>query len=215
MRSSHIIAAGMGHRRSQLTTGMIRFTQAAAFAGLTHLAPCDDHGHGTHTTGTTSATTGRATRSASRPGAKWIGCRNMDVGVGTPATYTECFQFFIAPTDLSGNNPNPALRASRHEQLLGLPGQRRLRHSSELETIVNNTQARVSSSRFPRATPAPAALRVTDPPAIYERFLLHRGDYVITNTLASFSSRGPSHLLQLQPAQAECFRSGCKRALVA
>ena len=41
------------------------------------------------------------------PGAKWIGCRNMDQGNGTPATYTECFQFFIAPTDLSGNNPNP------------------------------------------------------------------------------------------------------------
>ena len=39
------------------------------------------------------------------PGAKWIGCRNMDQGDGTPATYTECFQWFIAPTDLAGTEP--------------------------------------------------------------------------------------------------------------
>ena len=39
------------------------------------------------------------------PGAKWIGCRNMDQGNGTPATYTECFQWFIAPTDLAGRTP--------------------------------------------------------------------------------------------------------------
>ena len=39
------------------------------------------------------------------PGAKWIGCRNMDQGNGTPATYTECFQWFIAPTDLTDRTP--------------------------------------------------------------------------------------------------------------
>lgn len=33
------------------------------------------------------------------PSARWIGCRNMDQGNGTPATYSECFQWFIAPTD--------------------------------------------------------------------------------------------------------------------
>ena len=42
------------------------------------------------------------------PGAKWIGCRNMDVGNGTPATYSECFEFFIAPTDSTGANPDPS-----------------------------------------------------------------------------------------------------------
>jgi SAM-dependent methyltransferase len=33
----------------------------------------------------------------------------MDMGVGTPAT-SECFQFFIAPTDLNGANSDPARR---------------------------------------------------------------------------------------------------------
>ena len=43
------------------------------------------------------------------PGAKWIGCRNMNEGDGTPATYSECFQWFIAPTDLNNQFPNPTL----------------------------------------------------------------------------------------------------------
>ncbi len=58
-----------------------------------------------------SATTAGATRSAWRPDAKWIGCRNMDHGVGTPATYAECFQWFLAPTD--GRRHQPRSRARR------------------------------------------------------------------------------------------------------
>ena len=67
--------------------------------GINTLAPCDDHFHGTHTTGTTSGDDGAANQIGVAPGAKWIGCRNMDVGDGVPATYIECFQWFIAPTD--------------------------------------------------------------------------------------------------------------------
>jgi hypothetical protein len=78
--------------------------------GANSQVPCDDDSHGTHTTGTAVGDDGAGNQIGVAPGAKWIGCRNMDVGVGTPATYTECFQFFIAPTDLNGQNPNPALR---------------------------------------------------------------------------------------------------------
>ena len=45
------------------------------------------------------------------PGAQWIGCRNMDQGWGTPATYMECFEFFLAPYPI-GQTPaegEPAL----------------------------------------------------------------------------------------------------------
>ncbi len=70
-----------------------------------NMVPCDDHGHGTHTTGTTVGFDGGTNQIGVAPGAKWIGCRNMDQGNGTPATYTECFQFFIAPTDLNGRTP--------------------------------------------------------------------------------------------------------------
>jgi len=32
----------------------------------------------------------------------------MNDGAGTPAQYIECFEWFIAPTDLNGNNPDPS-----------------------------------------------------------------------------------------------------------
>ena len=41
------------------------------------------------------------------PGAKWIGCRNMDQGDGTPARYIECMQWFLAPTRIGGGDPDP------------------------------------------------------------------------------------------------------------
>ena len=45
------------------------------------------------------------------PGAKFIGCRNMDQGNGTPARYIECFEFFLAPYPIGGTpgQGNPLL----------------------------------------------------------------------------------------------------------
>jgi subtilisin family serine protease len=73
--------------------------------------PCDDHSHGTHTVGTSVGATadGNENQIGVAPGAKWIGCRNMESGTGRPSTYTECFQFFMAPTDLKGENPDATL----------------------------------------------------------------------------------------------------------
>ena len=62
--------------------------------------PCDDHGHGTHTMGTMVGDDGASNQIGMAPGAKWIGCRNMNAGNGTPATYAECYQWFIAPTPI-------------------------------------------------------------------------------------------------------------------
>ena len=52
--------------------------------GANSPAPCDDHGHGTHTMGTMVGDDGGANQIGMAPGAKWIGCRNMDQGNGTP-----------------------------------------------------------------------------------------------------------------------------------
>lgn len=67
--------------------------------------PCDDHGHGTHTVGTMlgDATTQGDTVIGMAPDAEWIGCRNMRLGVGTPASYTACFEFFLAPFPQGGD----------------------------------------------------------------------------------------------------------------
>ena len=153
--------------------------------------PCDDQGHGTHTTGTTIGDDGAGNQVGVAPGAKWIGCRNMDQGVGTPATYTECFQFFIAPTDLNGQNPNPALRPHVINNSWGCPVSEGCTTRAELETIVNNTQAAGIFVAVSAGNAGSGCSSVQDPPAIYEASF-SIGAIDISNTLAGFSSRGPS-----------------------
>ena len=76
--------------------------------GYNLAAPCDDNSHGTFTMGTMVGDDGAGNQIGMAPGAKWIGCRNMERGWGTPATYLECFQWFLAPTDLNDQNPDPS-----------------------------------------------------------------------------------------------------------
>jgi subtilisin family serine protease len=71
--------------------------------------PCDDDDHGTHTMGTLVGDDGGTNRIGVAPRARWIGCRNMEEGWGTLTTYLECFDWFLAPTDLAGNDPSPEL----------------------------------------------------------------------------------------------------------
>ncbi|HLL76417.1 MAG TPA: S8 family serine peptidase [Pyrinomonadaceae bacterium] len=71
-------------------------------------APCDDDSHGTHTVGTMVGDDGASNRVGMAPEAEWVACRNMAQGVGVVPTYLDCMQWFIAPTDLGGQNPRPA-----------------------------------------------------------------------------------------------------------
>ncbi len=77
--------------------------------------PCDPYGHGTHVAGTISGDDGGGNQIGVAPGAAWIGCRNMDdQGRGTPSTYTECFEFFLAPWPPGGDpqlDGDPSLAA--------------------------------------------------------------------------------------------------------
>jgi serine protease AprX len=159
--------------------------------GPNAVAPCDDNGHGTHTTGTTVGDDGTGNQVGVAPGAKWIGCRNMDQGNGTPATYTECFQFFIAPTDLAGNNANPALRPHVINNSWGCPASEGCVTRAELETIVNNTEAAGIFVEVSAGNAGPDCSTVADPPAIYSASF-STGAIDISNVLAGFSSRGPS-----------------------
>src|ERR1043166_707343 len=69
--------------------------------------PCDDYFHGSHTTGTAIGDDGGANQIGMAPGAKWIACRNMDVGVGTPTRYIECMEWFLAPYPVGGGQGDP------------------------------------------------------------------------------------------------------------
>ncbi len=72
-------------------------------------SPIDPHGHGTFTVSEMVGDDGQGNQIGVAPGARWIACRNMDAGGnGTPAQYTECFQFLIAPYPISGGTGDPS-----------------------------------------------------------------------------------------------------------
>src|SRR2546423_7236235 len=159
--------------------------------GSNTTAPCDDNGHGTHTAGTTIGDDGAGNQVGVAPGAKWIGCRNMDQGNGTPATYTECFQFMIAPTDLTGNNADPTLRPHVLNNSWGCPSSEGCTTRAELETIVNNTQAAGIFVVVSAGNSGPNCSTVSDPPSIYDASF-SVGAHDIHKQHPRCSSRGPS-----------------------
>jgi subtilisin family serine protease len=97
--------AGVDHSVSWHDSIHFKISSSTSRCGYENTQPCDDDGHGTHVTGTitghdqiSNAQIGMA------PEATWIGCRNMDAGDGSPATYIECYEFFLAPY-AQGLNP--------------------------------------------------------------------------------------------------------------
>lgn len=154
-------------------------------------APCDDQGHGTHTTGTIVGDDGATNQIGMAPGAKWIGCRNMDAGNGRAYTYAECFQFFLAPTDLSGQNPRPDLRPHVINNSWGCPAVGELCAANTLKAIVDNLDASGIFVEASAGNDGPNCSTVQDPPAIYNSAFSTGAISGTTNALQSFSSRGP------------------------
>ena len=154
--------------------------------------PCDDHGHGTHTMGTMVGDDGGGNRIGVAPGARWIGCRNMDQGNGTPTTYSECFQWFIAPTDLNGQNPDPTKAPHVINNSWGCPASEGCTSPDALRTVVENTRAAGILVVVSAGNSGSGCGSVTDPAAIYEAsFSVGATSNTPDDLIASFSSRGP------------------------
>lgn len=151
--------------------------------------PCDDDSHGTHTVGTVVGDDGAGNQIGVAPGSRWIGCRNMDQGNGTPTTYSECFQFFMAPTDRAGNNPNPLLAPHVINNSWGCPASEGCTTPNILQTVVENVRNAGIMVVVSAGNSGSACSTVADPPAIYAASF-SVGAVSGTN-MASFSSRGP------------------------
>ena len=160
--------------------------------GANTTAPCDDSGHGTHTMGTMVGDDGTGNQVGVAPGARWIGCRNMDQGNGTPTTYAECFQWFIAPTDLADNNANPALAPHVINNSWGCPPSEGCDAAALifLKTVVESVRAAGILIVASAGNEGPGCSSVADPIAIYAASLTV-GATNSSDSLASFSNRGP------------------------
>src|SRR5690606_7611326 len=106
--------------------------------GADAMAPCDDNGHGSHTIGTMLGDDGGSNQVGVAPGARWIGCRNMNAGDGTPARYNECAQWFLAPTDLAGNDPQPDLAPDVVSNSWGCPVDEGCTAGTEVQEAIEN-----------------------------------------------------------------------------
>jgi subtilisin family serine protease len=153
--------------------------------------PCDDHGHGTLTTGVVVGDDLGGNQIGVAPGARWIGCRNMDEGFGTPATYLECLEFFLAPYPVGGTpaqgDPDRAPHVTNNSWTCPpsegcdwdtLQAAFEAQRAAGIMTVVaaGNTGSSCSS--------------VEVPPAIYDS-VYSIGSTNLFDEISSFSSRGP------------------------
>jgi serine protease AprX len=156
--------------------------------GASTTAPCDDDGHGTSTASLAVGDDGLGNQVGVAPGAKFIGCRNMDRGEGTPARYTECFEFFLAPTDAAGRNPRPDLAPHVISNSWGCPDTEGCTEPEVLRSIVENVRAAGILVVVSAGNDGPNCSTIGIP-ATYSAALAV-GATTLTDTIASFSSRG-------------------------
>jgi subtilisin family serine protease len=160
--------------------------------GPDSVQPCDDNGHGTHTAGTAVGDDGGANQVGVAPGAKWIGCRNMDQGNGTPARYIECMEFFLAPYPVNGTpaQGDPSKAPDVTINSWGCPASEGCSTTS-LQAAVAAQRAAGIMMVVAAGNSGSACSTVTDPPSFYEEAYTVGALSTGTNNIASFSSRGP------------------------
>lgn len=160
--------------------------------GANATAPCDDQGHGTHTMGTMVGDDGIGNQVGMAPDAKWIGCRNMNAGAGTPASYSECYQWFIAPTRIDGTGADPGKAPDVINNSWGCPPSEGCTDPNVLLTVVQNVTAAGIVTVHSAGNEGSACSTVADPAAIYgESFSVGATTNTTNDDIASYSSRGP------------------------
>jgi subtilisin family serine protease len=156
-------------------------------------APCDDHNHGTHTLGTTLGGDGGENQIGVAPGAKFIACRNMDQGNGTPASYLECFEFFLAPYPVGGNaaQGDPLKAPDITVNSWGCPPS----EGCEPDTLRGAVEAHRAAGIMTVVSAGNDGFRgcgsVIDPPSFYAASYSVGAIDAGTGLIAGFSSRGP------------------------
>ena len=160
--------------------------------GTYPIAANDGHGHGTHTTGTMVGDDGAGNQIGVAPGAKTIHCKSFtNSGGANDANVLTCFQWFLAPWDLSHNNPNPAKAPNAINNSWGWAGG----NHTTFVAAINALQAAGILVEASAGNSGPACQSLGSP-GDYDNILTigsvdHSG-YAFPGSISSFSSRGPS-----------------------
>ena len=154
--------------------------------------PCDDNGHGSHTTGTAIGDDGMGNQIGMAPGAKWIACRTADghLNFGTPARYIECMEWFLAPYPIGGGQGDPTKAPDvTINSWLCPPSE-----GCSPDTLQAAVEAQAAAGIMMVVCAqnyGPSCSTVQDPPGIYEAAYTVGALNTGTDNIAPFSSRGP------------------------
>ena len=157
-------------------------------------APCDDYGHGTHTVGTVLGSDSSGTNQVGvAPGARFIACRNMDQGNGTPARYLECMEWFLAPYPVGGTpaQGDPLMAPDITTNSWGCPASEGCVPASLQAGVEAQRAAGIMFVAAAGNTGAGGCSTVTDPPSFYDATYTVGAYQSSNNLITSFSSRGP------------------------
>ena len=152
--------------------------------------PCDDYGHGTHTMGIMTGDGGPGNQIGVAPEARWIGCRCMNQGFGTPAMYIECLQWMLAPTDLAGRNADPARAPHVINNSWSCTYGEGCSDPNVLKGAIEALRAAGIVVVVAAGNLGSACATVREPPSIYEASFTV-GSTTFQDGASSFSGRGP------------------------
>lgn len=148
--------------------------------------PCDNNGHGTHVTGTMVGDDGAANQIGVAPRARWIAAKGCESNTCSLSALLASGQWILAPTDVTGANPDP----SRRPHIVNNSWGTEVGSDPFYRALV---QAWVAAGIFPvfsAGNTGPACGTVGAPASYPEAYAV--GAFTISNTIASFSSRGPA-----------------------
>jgi serine protease AprX len=156
--------------------------------------PCDDLGHGSHTTGTMIGDDGAGNQIGMAPGARWIACRGLDgrLGTTTPSELIECMEFFLAPYPVGGDptQGDPTKAPDITNNSWGCPPEL----GCSVETLQAAVEAQAAAGIVMVASAGndgPGCSTVDVPPGIYDA--VYTVGALVTNTdmIDDESGRGP------------------------
>ncbi len=163
--------------------------------GICGDAPCDNVGHGTHTMGTMVGGDGPGPFTPDigvAPGAQWIAAKGCEDFGCSEFALLSAGQWILAPTDLNGDNPDPAKRPDIvNNSWGGGPGD-----PFYLETVQNWRAAGIIPV-FSSGNPGPFCGDAGSPGDYNETFSAGATD--INDVIADFSGRGPSIYGKVNP----------------
>ena len=153
--------------------------------------PVDPQFHGTFTMSEMVGDDGKGNQVGVAPGAKWIACRNMDKnGVGSPATYLECFDWLLAPYPVGHPElANPTMAPDVVNNSWACPPS----EGCSVATLLQAVNALKAAGIFTVAAAGntgSTCSSVNQPPAIYGG-AISSGSTNSLNYISTFSSRGP------------------------